>query len=66
MYHENVHKYGCDSWYAAEDNDTARALENFSKTLESYNKFSETMDQFKKYMNSIGYTEATKIVIFSP
>lgn len=66
MYHENVHKYGCDSWYAAEDNDTARALENFSKTLESYNKFSETMDQFKKYMNSIGYTDATKIVIFSP
>lgn len=64
--HESVHKYGCDSWYAAEDNDTARALENFSKTLESYNKFSATMDQFKKYMNSIGYTDATKTVIFSP
>ena len=66
MYHDNIHKYGCDSWYAAEDNDNALALENFSKALESYNNFSATMEKFKKHMNSIGYTDATEIVVFSP
>lgn len=65
-YHDNIHTYGCDSWYAAEDNNTALALENFSKALESYNNFSATMEKFQKHMRSLGYTDATDIVVFSP
>lgn len=66
MYHENIHKYGCDSWYAAEDGDSALALENFSKALESYQNFSATMGKFKNYMKSLGFKDATKVVVFSP
>lgn len=65
-YHENIHKYGCDSWYAAEEDDTALALSNFSKALENFENFSNSIDKFKKYMSSIGYKDATKIVVFSP
>lgn len=64
--HENIHKYGCDSWYAAEDDDTERALQCFEKALENYNAFSKAMDKFKNYMRTIGYKEETKIIIFSP
>lgn len=65
-YHEDIHKYGCNSWYAAEENNTALALENFSKTLESYRQFNSAIDRLKKFMRGIGYTEATDIVVFSP
>ena len=65
-YHEDIHKYGCDSWYAAEDGDTALAVSNFSKALESYNNFSNSMDKFKKFMASIGHTASTKITVISP
>ena len=65
-YHEDIHKYGCDSWYAAEDGDTALAVSNFSKALESYNNFSDSMDKFKKFMASIGHTASTKITVISP
>ena len=64
--HENIHKYGCDSWYAAEDDDTEKALQCFEKALENYNAFSKAMDKFKNYMRTIGYKEETKIIIFSP
>ncbi len=65
-YHDNIHTYGCDSWYAAEDNNTALALENFSKALENYNNFSATMEKFQKYMRSLGFTDVTNVVVFSP
>lgn len=65
-YHEDIHKHGCDSWYAAEDDNTELALSHFSKALESYNNFSNAMDKFKKFMSSIGYTDATKVIVFSP
>lgn len=65
-YHEDIHKYGCDSWYAAEDGDSALALQNFSKTLESYKCFSDAIDRFKRFMYSIGYTDATEIIVFNP
>lgn len=65
-YHEDIHKYGCDSWYAAEDGDTALAVSNFSKALESYNNFSNSMDKFKKFMATIGHTASTKITVISP
>ncbi len=65
-YHDNIHQYGCDSWYAAEDDNNALALENFAKALESYNKFADTMEKFKKHMLGIGYTDMTKIVVFNP
>lgn len=64
--HENIHKYGCDSWYAAEDDDTEKALQCFEKALENYNAFSKAMDKFKNYMRTIGYKEETEIIIFSP
>ncbi len=65
-YHDDIHKYGCESWYAAEDDNTPLAMENFNKALESYNHFSDAMDRFKKHMRTIGYTEATEIVVFNP
>lgn len=66
QFHEDIHKYGCDSWYAAEDGDTALAVSNFSKALESYNNFSNAIDKFKKFMATIGHTEVTKVTVFSP
>lgn len=65
-YHDDIHKYGCESWYAAEDDNTPLAMENFNKALESYKLFSDAMDRFKKHMRTIGYAEATEIVVFNP
>lgn len=60
-YHEEIHKHGCDSWYAAEDNRTDAALDSFHKTLESFNNFSAAIDRFKRFMASIGYRDETAV-----
>ncbi len=65
-YHDELHQHACDSWYAAEDDNTELAMDGFNKTLESYKKFSAAMDDFKRYMRSLGYTDETKIKVFNP
>lgn len=63
-YHNGIHKYACESWYAAEDGDRETALKNFNITFEYYQKFFTTIGKFKDYMRTIGYTDETEIVVF--
>lgn len=60
-YHEELHKYGCDSWQAAEDGNRELALHHFDLALASYRKFYESIESFKAYMRTIGHIEETPI-----
>ncbi|MGN0507171.1 MAG: methyl-accepting chemotaxis protein [Lachnospiraceae bacterium] len=62
--HEELHKHGCDSWYAAEEGNRTLALHHFDLALESYQKFYQAIEKFKTYMRSIGHTEETPIKPF--
>lgn len=63
-YHETLHKYACDSWYAAEDGNRESAMEYFNLAFENYQKFFNTIGRFKEYMRTIGYADETEIVVF--
>lgn len=65
-FHEELHKYACDCWYAAENDNTSLALEHFEKALDRYNKYSAAIDELKKFVATIGYTESTEIIVYSP
>lgn len=62
--HEGIHKYACDSWYAAEDGDRETALRHFNTAFEYYEKFFNTIGKFKNYMKTLGFTDETEIVVF--
>ncbi len=64
MHHDNIHKYACDSWYAAEEGDRETALRNFNSAYEHYQKFFTTIEKFKSHMRTLGFTDETQIVVF--
>ena len=63
-YHDGIHKYGCESWYAAEESKTGDALNSFYKTLENYNLFAKSIDALRDHLKSIGYRDETKIIVY--
>ena len=58
-YHDDIHAHACDSWYAAEEDNTESALHHFNLTLESYNQFEAAMEKFKAYLRTVGYADET-------
>lgn len=63
-YHDGIHKYGCESWYAAEEGKSGDALNSFYKTLENYNLFAKAIDALRDYLKSIVYRDETKIIVY--
>ncbi len=63
-YHEALHKYSCDSWYAAEDGNREQAIEYFNMAFKNYEKFFDSIYRFKDYLKTIGFTDETQIMVF--
>ncbi|MCM1386174.1 MAG: methyl-accepting chemotaxis protein [Bacillus sp. (in: Bacteria)] len=63
--HEELHKYGCESWYAKDRGDRAEALEQFNRTYEVYGRFQKALVGLRRVLKSTGETEETDIKIFS-
>lgn len=62
--HLNVHKYAIDSWYAKDKGDVEGALDLFKNCYDAYFVYKEKIHQLMTYMESIGYTDKTKIIVF--
>lgn len=62
--HDTLHKYATASWKAKDKGDIAEAMVQFSKCYDAYFVFQEKIHALQKYMQTLGYTEETKIVIF--
>lgn len=63
--HEELHKYGCESWHAKDRGDRAEALEQFNRTYEVYGRFQKALAGLRRVIRSTGETEETNIKIFS-
>lgn len=64
-FHDGIHKYACESWYAAADGDREKALQQFNIAYDYYQKFFKTIEKFKGYLKTIGFTDETTVVVFS-
>ncbi len=63
--HEELHKYGCDSWQAKDRGDREGALAKFDKAYEVYGKFKNAIEGLRRVIRSTGDSEETDIKIFS-
>lgn len=63
--HEELHRYGCDSWQAKDRGDREEALAKFDKVYEVYGKFRKAIDGLRRVVRSTGDSEETDIKIFS-
>lgn len=62
--HLTVHKYATESWYAKDRGDVETALAFFQKCYDAYFVYQKKIHALMDYMDSIGYTERTEIIIF--
>ena len=62
--HDNFHAHATASWKAKDKGDFDGAMMHFAKCYDAYFVFQEKIHVLQKYMQSLGYTEETQIVIF--
>lgn len=58
--HEEIHKYGCESWYSKENGDRDEALRYFGLALNSYNNFSVAIGKLHDVIKSTGDDKETE------
>lgn len=64
-YHDNIHKYSTEAWHFVQDENKAGALQSFASAWEMYEKFAKQMPKLQRLFQRLGYTEETKINVFS-
>lgn len=61
MYHEEIHKYGCESWYKKEEGNRDEALRYFNLAYDSYQKFTDALGKLREVIRSTGDDKETQI-----
>ncbi len=62
--HDTFHRHATDSWKAKDKGDFEGAMMHFAKCYDAYFVFQQKIQALQKYMQTLGYTEETQIVIF--
>jgi hypothetical protein len=62
--HRELHRYACESWQAKENGDVSSAMRYFEKTHDAYFVYQKNIHSLMSLMQTLGYTEKTKIVVF--
>lgn len=64
-YHELLHKYATEAFYAKQEGNVDKGLEIFNDILASYEKFKASIARLKDVFRSIGEGEETQIIVYS-
>lgn len=59
QYHEELHRYACDSWHAKERGDREEAFRLFQKAYDTYGKFQNAIRQLRDSIKETGDREET-------
>jgi len=57
--HNDIHKYGTDSWTAKDAGDIDAAIHHFNLTLEAFGRYQKAINKVKEVMRDMGETTET-------